>query len=114
MIMVQLSDLYNADQYVRDIEVQDLRADVSIPHPLHGVDYADGTILCGRAGCLPCMEWRDRNYYCPKCAYEGRLPCPDCFGEGVIPPDTDMDCLFCEGLGAVTCDECYGLSWNPR
>jgi hypothetical protein len=59
--MVQLADLYDADRYARDPVVQDLRSTVQAPHPLHGVDYADGVLICGRMGCRPCQEWRVLN-----------------------------------------------------
>ena len=59
--MTQLSDLYDGDKYATNFVVRILRREVKAPHPLHGVDYADGVILCGRASCQPCRDYRNRR-----------------------------------------------------
>lgn len=43
--MTSLSDLYDADRRTVDLEVHRMAADVPIPHPLIGVEYADGVKL---------------------------------------------------------------------
>lgn len=53
-----LADLYNADLRRADRAVRAIAEGVMIPHPLHGVDYADGVILCGRGMCRPCRDYR--------------------------------------------------------
>ncbi len=47
--MTALSDLYDADQRSRDPAVAALAACLSIPHPLHGIEYADGVDTCTHA-----------------------------------------------------------------
>jgi len=56
--VTQLSDLYDADLRQRSTGAKRLSQRVRIPHPLHGVEYADGVILCGRADCTPCRDYR--------------------------------------------------------
>lgn len=56
--MTQLSSLYDGDKALTDPVAQGLRATIRAPHPLHGVQYADGVILCGRSNCTPCREYR--------------------------------------------------------
>jgi hypothetical protein len=56
--VTQLSDLYDADKALTLATVGRLRSLCYIPHPLHGVDYADGVILCGRQSCEPCRAYR--------------------------------------------------------
>ena len=53
-----LSQIYDGDLALRDRTVAHLRTKVMIPHPLHGVAYADGVIVCGRVFCTPCREWK--------------------------------------------------------
>lgn len=40
---MQLSELYDADKRVRDMEVRKVASNFRIPHPLSRVKYADGT-----------------------------------------------------------------------
>lgn len=47
--MTSLADLYDGDRRTRDRQVSDLAARVVIPHPLHGVQYADGRDTCTHA-----------------------------------------------------------------
>lgn len=47
--MTTLSDLYDADARRRDPEVRRLAEVVEVPHPLHGVRYADGALACTHA-----------------------------------------------------------------
>lgn len=56
--MTQLSELYDGDKALTNADVRKLRPGVRAPHPLHGVQYADGAILCGRSSCQPCREYR--------------------------------------------------------
>ena len=46
---ILLSDLYDADRRTRDPEVRELAARQTIPHPLRGVQYADGIKPCTHA-----------------------------------------------------------------
>lgn len=41
-----LADLYDADKRMTNAEVRDTAASVRIPHPLRGVQYADGIEPC--------------------------------------------------------------------
>jgi hypothetical protein len=56
--MTRLSDLYDGDKALTRDDVQALRPVVRAPHPLHGVRYSDGVILCGRSTCRPCRDYR--------------------------------------------------------
>lgn len=49
MSAVTLSDLYDADRRTRDPEVRELAGRKTIPHPLRGVQYADGIKPCTHA-----------------------------------------------------------------
>lgn len=46
---MNLADLYDADRRVTDPAVARVARVQRIPHPLHGVPYADGTDLCTHA-----------------------------------------------------------------
>lgn len=46
---MRLSDLYDADRRRRDAEVTSAAERVLIPHPLHGIQYGDGTDTCTHA-----------------------------------------------------------------
>lgn len=61
--MTQLSDLYDGDKALTQATVGALRAKMDIPHPLHGVEYADGVILCGRVSCEQCRAYRGEKPY---------------------------------------------------
>lgn len=47
--MTSLSDLYDGDLRRRDPEVWRLAVLVTVPHPLHGVRYGDGVLVCTHA-----------------------------------------------------------------
>lgn len=47
--MPTLSELYDADKRTRDPEIRALAAELSIPHPLNNVQYADGISRCRHA-----------------------------------------------------------------
>jgi hypothetical protein len=47
--VTSLADLYDGDRRTRDRQVADLAARVVIPHPLHGIRYADGAEVCTHA-----------------------------------------------------------------
>lgn len=47
--MPQLSDLYDADRHTRDPQVRQLATQMTIPHPLNNVAYADGISPCRHA-----------------------------------------------------------------
>lgn len=71
--MTQLSDLYDADKSVTRIDIASMRAVRKIPHPLHGVEYADGVILCGRVSCEACRAYRgEKPYWKVQDEYERR------------------------------------------
>lgn len=108
--MVQLADLYDADRYARDPVVQDLRGTVQAPHPLHGVNYADGALICVRSSCRSCREWRAQELpeECPRCEGSGRQDCPDCYGWGHLAGEDNVPCLNCDGSGSETCGKCGG------
>lgn len=59
--MPQLADLYDADKAMTDPVILGLRVLTTIPHPLHGVDYADGAIVCGRVSCEPCRAYKGQE-----------------------------------------------------
>lgn len=46
---MNLSDLYDGDQRRRDPDVARMAANMTIAHPLHGIQYADGTDYCTHA-----------------------------------------------------------------
>ncbi len=46
---MKLSDLYDADRRVRDPEARRLAGEMTIPHPLNNVRYADGISPCRHA-----------------------------------------------------------------
>jgi hypothetical protein len=54
----QLSELYDADKRKKDPVLARLCEDQPIPHPLHGVEYADGVLLCGVSTCPRCTAYR--------------------------------------------------------
>lgn len=58
--MVQLNELYDGDKYLTNTIIQELR-NTRAPHPLHGVDYSDGVVLCGRNSCTPCRKYRRKK-----------------------------------------------------
>ena len=47
--MTTLATLYDADRRTARPDVAELAARVAIPHPLHGVTYADGSHACTHA-----------------------------------------------------------------
>lgn len=47
--MTTLTTLYDADRRTADPDVAHLAASVHIPHPLHGIPYADGVDRCTHA-----------------------------------------------------------------
>lgn len=46
---MNLSTLYDADARTKDPVVARIAAEYSIPHPLHGIQYADGVQVCNHA-----------------------------------------------------------------
>jgi hypothetical protein len=46
---VNLTDLYDADKRTRDPVVRRIAERFTIPHPLHGIRYADGADYCTHA-----------------------------------------------------------------
>jgi hypothetical protein len=56
--MPQLSDLYDADRRKTWANVERLASVTHIPHPLTGIDYADGSIPDQTAGHIRCVGCR--------------------------------------------------------
>jgi hypothetical protein len=59
--MTQLSDLYDADKRARSALVTGLALYSRAPHPLTGVEYADGSIpddTAGHVRCVACLVGR--------------------------------------------------------
>jgi len=46
---MQLADLYDGDRRTRDPAVAAVAERQLIPHPLHGIEYADGADRCTHA-----------------------------------------------------------------
>ena len=58
---VNLSDLSDGDLAQRDKLVRRLRKNVSVPHPLHNVQYADGVMEDTTAGRIHSRNWWSRR-----------------------------------------------------